>query len=695
MGAKQDADFGGYATKAGVKCSDGRIIQPEAFKHMDGLEVPLVWQHGHASPENVLGHVLLEDRGDGVYAYGFFNETPAGKNSKLQVEHKDIKSLSIYANQLVEKLIQGGKSVVHGMIREVSLVLAGANKEAVIDYVRISHSDDPDDFTQLNDEAVIKFGEELTTELAHAVEGVDNAKPEAKTDDGEGETLQQAYDRMPDEFKAVTAAIVEQALEAGAAEHSDGSEPKDEGQPKEGEPKEGEPNPDDNPEGDLNHQEGTGAMTRNVFDQSATGTLPDGKKALTHAEFRDIAKKAVKLGSLKEALEEASLAHGVDNIEILFPDAKAISATPEWNKRRTEWVASVLNGVDRRPFSRIKTLVADITQDEARAKGYITGSYKKEEWFSVTSRKTGPTTIYKKQKLDRDDILDVTDFDIVAWLWGEIRLMIEEEIARAILFGDGRDVSDPDKIADPMAAASGDGIRSITNEHELYKTDVWVNLADANSNYHEFIETVLRARRFYKGTGRPTLFTTEQHLTEMLLLKDEDNSNRRLYRDQADLENSLRVDKIVPVEAMEGEDDLVGILVNLSDYTVGTDRGGELTRFDDFDIDYNQYKYLMETRLSGALTKIKSAQVIRTTASANVLVAPDKPTFVASTGVVTIPAKTGVVYKEGSPTGSTLTAGAQTALDAGESMVVYAVPASGYYFATNADSNWTFKRPAA
>lgn len=680
-------DFGGWATKANLKCSDGRTITPEAFKHMNGEKVPLVWMHDRSDPENVLGHVVLEHRDEGMYAQGFFNETQRGQAVKMQVQHGDLDSLSIWANALVEKIIAGGKNVIHGMIREVSVVLAGANPGAKIDFIRVAHSDDPDDFTELNDEAIIKFGEKL--ELQHAVDGIDDAKPDAKTDDGEGKSLQQAYDDLDEDTKGLVAAIVEQALEAGAA-HSDDGEPED------GEPKDGEPNPDDKtPEGDLNHQEGTGAMTRNVFDQSATGTIPDGKKALTHSEFKEIAKKAVKYGSLKEALEEASLEHGVENIEVLFPDAKAISATPEWNKRRTEWVASVLGGVDRRPFSRIKTLVADITQDEARAKGYITGSYKKEEWFAVTSRKTGPTTIYKKQKLDRDDIIDVTDFDIVAWLWGEIRLMIEEEIARAILFGDGRDVGDPDHIADPMAAASGDGIRSITNEHELYMTTVWVNLADANSNYHEFIETVLRARRFYKGTGRPTLFTTEQHLTEMLLLKDEDNSNRRLYSSEADLAAALRVSTIIAVEAMEGEDDLVGILVNLSDYTVGTDRGGELTRFDDFDIDYNQYKYLMETRLSGALTKIKSAQVIRTTAAANVLVAPDKPTFVASTGVVTIPSKTGVVYKNGSPTGATLTAGAQAELDPGESLVVYAVPASGYYFATNADSNWTFKRPAA
>ena len=691
-----EPDFGGWATKANVRCSDGRTIEPEAFKHMNGEKVPLVWMHDRKDPENVLGHVILEHRDEGVYAKGYFNDTPRGKAVKAQVQHKDLDSLSIWANALVEKVISGGKNVIHGMIREVSVVLAGANPGAKIDFVRLSHSDDPDDFTELPDEAIIRFGEKL--ELSHSVDGVDNAKPDAKSaDDGEGTSLQQAYDNLDEDTQGLVAALVEAALEAGA-QHSDDEpkdgEPKDD-EPKDGEPKDGEPT-DDNPEGDLNHQEGTGAMTRNVFDQSATGTGSDGKpqKTLSHSEFREIAKKAVKAGSLKAVLDETALEHGVENIEILFPDAKAINNTPEWNKRRTEWVASVLNGVDRRPFSRIKTLVADITQDEARAKGYITGSYKKDEWFAVTSRKTGPTTIYKKQSLDRDDILDITDFDIVAWLWGEIRLMIEEEIARAILFGDGRDVSDPDHIADPMASASGDGIRSITNEHELYMTTVWVNIDDASSSYHEVIETVLRARRFYKGTGRPTLFTTEAVLTEMLLLKDEANSNRRLYATEADLAAALRVSSIVAVEAMEGEGDLVGIIVNLSDYTVGTDRGGELTRFDDFDIDYNKYKYLMEARMSGALTKIKSAQVIRKVAAADVLVAPDKPTFVASTGVVTIPNKTGVIYQDASD-GSVLAAGAQPALAAGETLTVTAVPADNYYFATNADTTWPFKRPAA
>jgi len=679
-----EPDFGGWATKANLKCSDGRTILPDAFKHMDKQQVPLVWQHGHSNPENVLGYAVLEHRDEGVYAKAYFNETPAGKNSKLQVQHGDIKHLSIYANQLIEKAVNGGKNVIHGMIREVSLVLAGANPGAVIDFVRIQHSDDPDDVTTLTDEAVIKTGEEIV--LQHADAPKQDAPP---ADDGEGVSLQQAYDDLDEDTQGLVAALVEAALEAGA-QHSDDGAPKD-GEPKEGDPKDGEPADDQNPEGDLNHQEGTGAMTRNVFDQSATGAGADDRKVLSHAEIKEMVQDAVKRGSLKEAINEVALKHGVENIELLFPDAKAISATPEWNKRRTEWVASVLNGVDRRPFSRFKSLVADITQDEARARGYIKGTYKKQEWFSITQRKTGPTTIYKKQQLDRDDIIDITDFDVVAWLWGEIRLMLEEEIACAILFGDGRDVGDPDKIQDPMASASGDGIRSIANEHELYMSTVWVNLDDAGSSYHELIETLLRTRRFYKGTGRPTLFTTEQILTEMLLLKDEDGSNRRLYRDEAELAAALRVSSIVAVEAMEREPELVAILVNLQDYIVGTDKGGEITRFDDFDIDYNQYKYLMETRLSGGLARIKSAQVVRRTAASSQLVAPTAPTFVQATGVVTIPTKTGVVYQD--ETGATLAAGAQPALAEGETTIVSAEPTSGYHFATNADTTWTFKRP--
>jgi hypothetical protein len=636
---------------------------------MDGLEVPLVYQHGHSEIEKVLGHARLEARADGMYAYGYFNDTPQGKTAKALVEHGDIKAMSIYANGLIEK----AKQVLHGTIREVSLVLAGANPGALIDWVQVQHSDDPDDITTLSDEAVIHTG--LDLELAHADSG-------SSSDDG-GQTIQEIYNSMTPDQQGVVAYMVGRALaENTNASHSATDD---------------ENNSDGNQTGEtaLTHKEGAEGMTRNVFEQNnGAQTAVKKNHVLTHADVKGIVSNAVKCGSLREAVDAYALEHGVDNIEILFPDAKAVANTPEWNKRRTEWVSSVLNGVSRTMFSRIKSLVADITQDEARAKGYIKGHYKKEEWISVSKRTTGPTTVYKKQKLDRDDIIDITDFDIVGWLWGEIRLMLEEEIARAILLGDGREADDEDKIRDPMAATDGMGIRSIMNEHELYMTTINVNLDDSNSSYLEAIESMVRARRFYKGTGLPTFYTTEQILTEMLLLRDEDGSNRRLFRDVAELASAMRVSSIVAVEPMENYPDLVGILVNLADYNVGTDKGGEITRFDDFDIDYNQYTYLMETRISGALVKIKSAQIVMKTAAANVLVVPTKPTFVASTGVVTIPTKTGVVYKDAADD-STLSAGAQSALAAGESITVYAAPASGYYFSDNASNTWTFKRPAA
>jgi len=673
-----EPDFGGWATKANLKCSDGRTILPDAFKHMDKQQVPLVWQHGHSNPENVLGYAVLEHRDEGVYAKAYFNETPAGKNSKLQVQHGDIKHLSIYANQLIEKAVNGGKNVIHGMIREVSLVLAGANPGAVIDFVRIQHSDDPDDVTTLTDEAVIKTGEEIV--LQHADAPKQDAPP---ADDGEGVSLQQAYDDLDEDTQGLVAALVEAALEAGA-QHSDDGAPKD-GEPKEGDPKDGEPADDQNPEGDLNHQEGTGAMTRNVFDQSATGTGSDGKpqKTLSHAEFREIAKKAVKAGSLKAVLDETALEHGVENIEVLFPDAKAISATPEWNKRRTEWVASVLNGVDRRPFSRIKTLVADITQDEARARGYIKGTYKKQEWFSITQRKTGPTTIYKKQQLDRDDIVDITDFDIVAWLWEEMYFMLREELARAILLGDGREPDDPDKINE-------ENIRPIAMDDEFY-TDILT--VPTNVSPSGLIEAVLRGRNRYKGSA-PTAYMTNAVMVDMLLEKDD--LGRRYYNSKAELATALNVRDIVEVEVLDGamrdENEIQMIIVNPGDYTVGSTRGGEITKFSDFDIDVNQEKYLIETRISGALTSPKRAQVVVRTAGA--LATPTVPTFNATTGVVTIPTVTGVTYKD-QQTNATLSAGAQTALDPEESVSIKAVPNSGYYFPHNFDADWTFTRPAA
>ena len=617
-----EPDFSGYATKAGLKCSDGRTITAEAFKHMDGLTVPLVWQHGHDSPTNVLGHAVLEARPDGMYAYGFFNETTAGQNAKLLVEHKDINKMSIWANGLVEK----AKSVLHGMIREVSLVLAGANPGALIDYVRIAHGDG--EFETLTDEAVIHTGLELehadrtyasktVTNRVETVDGqvvrtetssnentntiADNGPTNVAYSDLEHATVREVYDTLSDEQKNLVNFMVGAALEATKtdAAHSDDSSGGTD---------------------DLNHQEGTQEMTRNVFETGAKTGVAAPEHVLSHSDVKEIVESAVKGGSLKHAVEEYALKHGIENIDVLFPDAKAVSNAPEFNKRRTEWVAGVLNGARKTPFSRIKSLTADLTYDDARAKGYIKGEFKKEEFFAVSKRVTTPSTVYKKQKLDRDDIIDITDFDVVAWIKGEMRLMLDEEIARAALIGDGRAVDDEDKIKDPAGATEGAGIRSIVNDHELYATTIWVNIGDASSSYNEVVESILRGRRFWKGSGRPTLYTTEQTLVELLLAKD--TTGRRLYPSKADLLAALMVEDVVAVEVMENQGDLLGIMVNMADYTFGADRGGDVAMFDDFDIDYNQYKYLLETRLSGALTRIKSALIIRSTESADVLATP-------------------------------------------------------------------------
>ena len=439
-------------------------------------------------------------------------------------------------------------------------------------------------------------------------------------------------------------------------------------------------------------------MTRNVFDRTDedTKTGAGGKlRYLAHSDVVAIAEDFKRRGSFKEAWaafkEEKGLEfkHGIDNIELLFPDAKMVTDGPEWDKRRTEWVAEVLNNVHKTPFSKIKTMVANITLLAARAKGYVKGTMKKEEFVAITKRTTGPTTVYKKQKLDRDDIVDITEMDVVAWLWGEIRLMLEEEIARAILIGDGRDVEDEDKIADPAGASSGDGIRSILHDHDYYAHTINVNLG-STPDYLKFIDSVIASRRYYKGTGLPTMFTTEIHIAKMLTLRSE-LTGLRLYRNLDELATEMRVSKIVPVEVMEEETDVLAILVNLRDYNVGTSKGGEITRFDDFDIDFNQYKYLMEARLSGALTKVKSAQIFKSVTASDTLVTPNAPTFVPSTGVVTIVATTGVVYKN-KDTGATLSTGAQAAIPAGTSITVVATPAAGYYLADNINDEWTFTR---
>ncbi|WPJ30628.1 head maturation protease [Streptomyces phage Psst4] len=671
-----EADFGGWATKAGLRCSDGRTIMRGAFEKMHHQQVPLVWQHGHSDAKNVLGHAVLEHRDEGVYAYAFFNDTEQGKNARSLVEHGDIKYLSIYANNLVEK----GKEVLHGVIREVSLVLAGANPGAKIDFVNINHGDG--DFETLEDEAVIHTG--LVIDHAGNADEDDETDEDdelqhAEDDEDDDLTINDVYESFDEEQKNVVHYLIGVALQdaakANTAEHSNKSADG----------------------GDLTHQEGAGNhMSRNVFDQTTTDDKGRAKHELSHDALKGIFADAEKRGSLKAAVEQYAkdnLQHGVENIDILFPDAKAATGVIELDKRRTEWVATVLNSTRHTPFSRIKTFAADLTQDEARAKGYIKGNYKREEWFGVTKRTTDPTTIYKKQKLDRDDLLDITDFDMVAFLKGEMRLMTEEEFARAVLIGDGRDIADEDKVKDPMGASSGSGIRSILNDHELFVTTLFVNPAATGNDlgYEVVVDGVMDGMEYYKGTGTPTFFTTIPELNKFLQARD--LNGQRLYKNRGEVADALGVDKIVTVEPMKEISDLVGIIVNLADYNVGTDRGGELTMFDDFDIDYNQYKYLMETRASGALIRPKSALVIKKVAPADTLVEPVQPTFDSSTGVVTIPTVTGVTYEDSN--GTTLVAGPQTALAAGASTTVYAVPASGYYFANTAEDSWTFKRKSA
>jgi hypothetical protein len=653
---------------------------PHAFKEQDGVSVPLVWQHGHNEPTNVLGHAILENREDGVYCYGYFNNTPAGQNAKLLVEHKDIKALSIYANQLVER----SKQVIHGAIREVSLVLSGANPGALIDFVTIAHSDGS--FEPMEDEAIIYTGLVLEHEdkvepepvveepVVEEVEEVEEPVVEhALSPDA---TLQDVYDSMDEDQQNLLHFMIAAALDEKAAAPVQHSEIDDQD--------DNSTATTDSDEGDLEHKEGS-EMARNVFEDDKTAN-PE-KYALSHDDMAGIVASAKKNGSLKDAVEEFALAHNINDIDLLFPDAQLLNGQPEFDKRRTEWVAGVMSGTRHSPFSRIKTVTADLTFEDARAKGYVKGSLKREEFFGLTSRTTTPTTIYKKQKLDRDDIVDITGFDVVAWLKAEMRMMLEEELARAILIGDGRDVAHADKINEQ-------NIRPIAKEHELFATTLWVNTGDTNNtaagNSGEIVDAVLAGRKFFKGSGTPTFYTSETVITSFLLQRD--TLGRRIYRTLDEVASDLRVAAVVPVEVMEDEADLIGIIVNLQDYTIGADSGGEVNMFDDFDIDYNQQKYLIETRVSGALTKIKSALVIRKTASNAVLVVPTEPTFVESTGVITIPTVTGVTYKNGA--GDTLSGGAQTALAPGASLLVHAYPStSGYFFANDNDDEWTFTRP--
>ena len=623
------ADCSGWATKANMRCSDGRTILKNAFEECDGAIVPVVWNHEHDDPNAVLGHALLENRADGVYAYITFNNTDSGRNAKMLVQHKDVDRLSIYAN----KLVQRGGDVIHGIIREVSLVLAGANPGAVIDTVlahgedseiegyimsgeyienidTLSHSDDSEDKNENSkgekevatvtkntsgkadgEKTVADVFNTLTEEqktvvyamLGQALEeaGVDteddeNVQHSAEDDD---ETVADVFNTLTDKQKTVVYAMIGQALEEAGVDTDD-------------------------EDGDEN-EGGSNNMKHNVFDQE---TNTQEQEVLSHSEMMDIFDEAKRNGSLADTV----LQHGITNIDYMFPDAKTVDNVPGFIKREDTWVTDVMNSVHKTPFSRIKSVFADITEDEARAKGYVKGNQKTDEVFKMLKRTTTPTTVYKKQSLDRDDMIDITDFDVVSWLKTEMRTMLNEELARAILVGDGRGSSVADKINEG-------NIRPIWTDDDVYTVKAAVPITKATTDEEKaraFVKACIKSRKNYKGSGNPVMYMSEDMLTNCLLL--EDTNQRVIYDTVEKLATALRVSKIVPVPVMEdlqrvkGDSThfLGGIYVNLSDYNVGADKGGAVNMFDDFDIDYNKQKYLIETRCSGALIKPYSAVAI-------------------------------------------------------------------------------------
>lgn len=582
-----DYDCSGWATKANTRCYDGLTIAPDAFKECDGKTVPMVYNHDHSSVDNVIGHCLLKNRPQGVYCYAKFNDTDTGRTAKACVENGDLNAFSIYANGL-QKV---GKTVKHGFIREVSLVLAGCNPGALIDEV-VKHSADEDydegEAFIYNDEGMSLThgldpeGNPLE-ELTHSADdGNDTKQEDAGMADEEknGKTLKEVYNSMTDEQKECCHALVGLVMEAADSE-----------------------------DGEDDGEEDT-TVKQNVFDRDTTETV------LKHSigDINAVIKGAKSSGTMKAAFENsditgeelAYLSHGIDNVEWLFPDDKVLDNPPRIIDKDQTWVGKVMSAVHHIPFSRFKSMFADLTEEDARAKGYIKGNFKKEQVFGLLRRSTSPTTVYKKQKMDRDDVIDITSFDVIAWLKSEMRLKLNEEIARAILIGDGRPAASEDKVDENC-------IRPVFNDADLFTIKVQVSttgLTAVEDKYKAAIKSILRSRKEYKGAGTPTLFTTEDALTEMLLL--EDTIGHTLYADEAALARKLRVSNIVTVPQMEGMKgakggDLFGIIVNLSDYTVGADKGGAVSMFDDFDIDFNAMKYLIETRCSGALTTPYSA----------------------------------------------------------------------------------------
>lgn len=580
-------DFSGWATRNDLKCSDGRTIRRDAFKDCDGKTVPLVWNHNHNDPNNILGNALLKNRPEGVYAYCKFNDSESGKVAKLLVNHGDISSLSIMANQLK----QNGGDVLHGVIREVSLVLAGANPGAFIDTV-VEHSDDSDETAIIFTGEYLEFehGEDLEEEDAKVAkeeikeekveEEITHADEDSKTD-GSAETVADVFSTLTDKQKKVVYALIGEALTSADGE-------------------------DDTTDETTTEEESE--VKHNVFDKDTE--IREDENILSHEAQMEIIGDAKRYGSMKES----ALAHGIDDVEWLFPDYKELNNPPTFIQRDMEWVSKVMNAARHSPFSRIKTTFADITEDEARARGYIKGKMKKEEFFSLLKRTTDPQTIYKKQKMDRDDVVDITSFDVISWLKSEMRMMLNEEIARAILVGDGRLASDDDKIQE-------NHIRPIWKDEDLYTIKARVTPTGTGTSgavtdddkAKAFIRAAIKARKDYKGSGNPVLLTTEDMLTNMLLLTDE--IGRDLYTSESQLATKLRVREIITVPVMEnlsrtsGSDELalMGIIVNMTDYNIGADRGGAISMFEDFDIDYNQQKYLIETRCSGALIKPYSA----------------------------------------------------------------------------------------
>ena len=639
--SKQHYDFAGWATRNDIKCSDGRTIRHGAFSADDGKRVPLVWMHNHKDVNQVLGHADLEERDDGVYAYCSFNATEAGQNAKECVEHGDVVALSIFANELKQR----GGDVIHGAIKEVSVVLAGANRGALIDAV-LSHGEISEEEAQISfvgygdiilhkdkDEDDDEEDEKDTEQLNIATNEEDEKIKHADEEDPDEETVGDVLATLSEKQKKAVAILINQAVsEKSTLSHAEYDQ-NDSENSDEDETVEEVYNTLNEKQKEVvaflvgkaaEEAEGGSEMKHNAFDGSA-----NVQSTLSHDDFMEITKIGKQMGSLREAFraaqEEGFLSHadgdtpvagrdyGIGNIDYLFPDAKAINNTPEFIKRDQEWVAKVLGATRHTPFSRVKTLFADITEDAARAKGYIKGKLKKEEVFGLLKRATDPQTIYKKQKLDKQDIDDITDFSVVAWLKAEMQVMLKEEIARAILIGDGRLASDDDKIDETH-------IRPVYNDADLFTVKIPVEVAaDATEDdiARALIRAMVKARKQYKGSGNPSFFTTDDYVTDALLL--ENGIKERLYKSEAEVATAMRVKEIVPVEVMEGQTiaiteggvtktyPLIGVEVNLSDYNIGTNGGAKTDFFDDFDIDYNQYKYLYETRMSGALVKPFSA----------------------------------------------------------------------------------------